>query len=56
MIDMSIAMKIVLGIGAVFLVAGSILVIVAALFQPKEYDGDGKSSKPDCWDEAVEDV
>ena len=53
---MSIAMKIAFGIGAVLLVVGSILVIIAVLFQPKEYNGEGKVSKLGGWDETVEDV
>ena len=53
---MSIFMKILFGVCAVLMVAGSICVIIAALFQPREYKGDGKSPKGDTWDESIEDV
>jgi len=43
---MSILVKIGLGIGAVLLIVASICVIIAALFPPKEYKGDGETSDP----------
>ena len=39
---MSLLTKIALGIGVVILVIGSTLVTIAALFQPRDYKGDGK--------------
>ena len=45
---MSVLVKIVLGIGAVLLVVGSTCVTIAALFPPKEYKGDGKTSDSDA--------
>ena len=45
---MSILMKIGIGIGAVVLIIASICVIIAAIFPPKEYKGDGKTSDPVC--------
>lgn len=53
---MSIFVKILFGVCAALMVAGSICVIIAALFQPREYKGDGKSPKGDTWDESIEDV
>ena len=53
---MSILTEIVFGIGAVVLIVGSTLVTIAALFQSKEYKGDGKVPKDDTWDESIEDV
>ena len=53
---MSFIMKIILGIGAVMLVLGSICVTIAALFPPKEYKGDGRKSASDQWDESIEDI
>ena len=44
---MSMIMKIALCVGGVLLVVGSTLVTIAALFQPKEYKGDGKTDKSD---------
>ncbi len=49
-------MKIVLGIGAVLLVLGSVCVTMAALFQPKEYKGDGRNHASYGWDGSIEDV
>ena len=43
---MSILVKIGLGIDAVLLIIASICVIIAALFPPKEYKGDGETSDP----------
>ena len=45
---MSILMKIGIGIGAVLLIIASICVTIAALFPPKEYKGDGKTSDAVC--------
>ena len=42
---MSILIKIGLGIGAVRLVSGSVVVSIAALFQSKDYDGDCRMSE-----------
>lgn len=42
---MSILMKIALGAGATVLIVASVCVTIAALFQPKEYKGDGKLSQ-----------
>ena len=56
MVCASIVMKIALCIGGVSLVVGSTLVTIAALFQPSEYKGDGKTDKSDVWDESIEDV
>lgn len=53
---MSLLTKIALGIGAVIIVVGSTLVIIAALFPPKEYKGDGKVDKPSDGVESIEDV
>lgn len=53
---MSLLMKIGLGLGAVILVVGSAIVIIAAVFPPKEYKGNGKVSKSGIWDESIEDV
>ena len=53
---MSILIKIVVGIGIVFMVISSICVTIAAIFPPKEYKGDGKTDKPRDWDESIEDV
>ncbi len=53
---MSIMLNILLGIGAVLLALGSICVTMAALFQPKEYKGDGRDHASDGWDESIEDV
>ena len=50
---MSLLLKIALGIGAVILVVGSMLVTIAALFPPKEYKGDGKM--PNATDKPAED-
>lgn len=48
---MSLLIKIILSIGAVFLVVGSTLVTIAALFPPKDYKGDGKADESDVGDE-----
>ena len=53
---MSILIKIVVGIGIVLMVIGSICVTIAAIFPPKEYKGEGKTDKPSDWDESIEDV
>lgn len=53
---MSILMKILYGVCAVLMVAGSFCVIIAALFQPKEYKGDGNVPKEDTWNESIEDA
>ena len=42
---MSILIKIALSIGAIILILGSTCVTIAALFQPKEYKGDGRISR-----------
>ena len=42
---MSIVIKVVLGACAFLLFVGSICVTIAALYPPKEYQGDGKTSK-----------
>lgn len=42
---MSIVIKIGLGVGAAILIAASVCVTIAALFQPKEYKGNGKLSQ-----------
>ena len=42
---MSILIKIGIGVGAAILIAASVCVTIAALFQPKEYKGDGKLSQ-----------
>lgn len=49
-------MKIGIGIVAVLVVVGSVLVTIAALFPPKEYKGDDKASKSDVWDKVVKNV
>lgn len=53
---MSILMNLGVGNGAMILIIGSFCVIVAAIFPPKEYKGEGKSSKSSDWDESIEDV
>ena len=53
---MSILIKIVAGIGVVFLILCSVCVTIAALFPPNEYKGDRKTDKPSDWDESIEDV
>ena len=53
---MSLLIKIALSFGAVLLLLGSTCVIIAALFTPKEYKGEGKPGKSDIWDESIEDV
>ena len=45
---MSIIIKVALGIGAVLLVAASICVTIAALFPPKEYNGELRSAGRDA--------
>lgn len=42
---MSIVIKIGIGVGTAILIAASVCVTIAALFQPKEYKGDGKLSQ-----------
>ena len=42
---MSILMKIALGLGGVLLIIGSTLVTIAALFPPKEYNGNRQTPK-----------
>ena len=49
-------MKIAAGIGATFLILCSICVAIAALFPPKEFNGDGNEPKSDTWDESIEDI
>ena len=49
-------MKIAAGIGAAFLILGSICVTIAAIFPPKEFKGDGNEPKSDTWDESIEDI
>ena len=39
---MSMLIKIAIGAGAAILIAASVCITIAALFQPKEYNGDGK--------------
>lgn len=53
---MSVVAKILWGIGVIVLVVGSTSVIIAALFQPREYKGDGMLSKSDGRDGSIEDV
>ena len=53
---MSIVMKIVLVLGGVLLIIGSSLLTLAALFPPKEYEGDGRKSAPGGGGESIEDV
>ena len=53
---MTILIKIAAWFGAVLLVVASASVIIAALYPPKEYKGDGKASNSNCWDESIEDV
>ena len=53
---MSIVIKVALCACAFLLVVGSICVTIAALYPPKEYKGDGKTSNSNCWDESIEDV
>ena len=54
--SMSLLAKVALSIGTVLLIIGSTCVIIAALFQPREYKGDGKVYNDDTWDESIEDV
>ena len=50
-------MKIIVCIGAVMVIVASICVIIAALFPPKEYKGDGRvDADGGKWDESIEDV
>lgn len=53
---MGITIKVVIGIEVVFLILCSACVIIAALFPPREYDGDAKMSKSGNWDESIEDM
>ena len=54
---MSIIIQIASGIGMGFLILCSVFVIIAALFPPKEYRGDGRvDARRDMWDESIEDV
>lgn len=53
---MSIFVKILFGVCAALMVAGSICVMIAALFQPREYKVDGEEPMDDAWDESIEDV
>ena len=53
---MPLLTKIALSIGVVLLILGSTCVIMVALFQPREYKGDGKADGSDTWDESIEDV
>ena len=54
---MSVIMKIALCFGGVLLVVGSTLVTIAALFPPKEHEGEEKDDADgDKWDESIEDV
>jgi len=50
---MSIALKIVLGSGAVLLLIGSTVVSVAVLFQPKDYMGEEESRERSAEDRSV---
>ena len=52
----SILTQIAVGTGLLFLILCTVCVIIAALFPPKEYNGDGKTDKLSERDISTEDV